>query len=405
MGADAPLHTNPESLRNALVDCLVKMGAIGSPAIERAFRTVPRHLFVPEAEITAAYADQPIFLRWEGKRPASSSSQPTMMAIMLEQLQLQLQLQPGMRVLEVGTGSGYNAAILSNLAVVDDHVVSVDIDCSLVEEARRNLTAAGFEAVEVACCDGSMGYNHRAPYDRIIVTADAREVSPHWVEQLADGGVLVAPLWFKGSSLSVALEKRGIGLRGLSVSPCTFIPLRWAQERSEGYYPVQGHPDQPPLMSIGLDWPDQIDLAKLAALLVSEKAENRDIGRSLDGQFYWQNFYSGLYLSLTTHPGVFTLMPLTEPAPFQSPGYGVFNADLGSAAILNDSFPEQAMVFGNDQAYLELLELLDRWDALGHPNVHRLKIHARSEAPESLPEGSWAISKQSDYTWVLSWDV
>ena len=401
MGAEAPRHTDPESLRNALVDNLVRKDAIGDPAVERAFRAVPRHLFVPKAEITAAYADRPVYLRWEGEQPASSSSQPTIMAIMLEQLRL----EPGMRVLEVGTGSGYNAAILSELTGDEGHIVSVDIDSSLVVEAKRNLSAAGFESVEVACGDGSMGYSQGAPYDRIIVTADARDVSPHWVEQLADGGVLVAPLWFKGPSLSVALEKRATGLRGLSASPCTFIPLRWARKRTEGYLPVQGHPGRPPLLSIGLDWPEQIDLAKLGALLGSGKVEFRDIGRSLDGQFYWQNSHSGLYLSLTTHPGVFMLMPMGENAPFRSPGYGVFAADLSSAAVLNDRFPEQAMVFGNGQAYAELLELLDQWDALGHPTVHRLKTHLLSETPESIPEGSWVIPKQSDYTWVLSWNA
>ena len=398
---EATQYTDPESLRNALVNTLVRTAAIGSPMVERAFRAVPRHLFLPEAELTAAYADRPVFLRWEGERPASSSSQPTIMAIMIEQLRL----EPGMRVLEVGTGSGYNAAILSELTGVDGHVVSVDIDCSLVVEAKRNLTVAGFEAVELARCDGSLGYSQGAPYDRIIVTADARDVSPHWVEQLTDAGVLVAPLWFKGFSLSVALEKQATELKGFSASPCTFIPLRWAQERTEGYFPVLGQADQAPPMSIGLDWPDQIDLAKLGALLGSGKSEFRDIGRSLDGQFYWQNLYSGLYLSLTTHPGVFPLMPAGEGAPFRSPGYGVFNADLSSAAILNDKFPEQALVFGDGQAYLELLELLDQWDALGHPAVDRLKIHALSGDPESIPQGSWIIPKRSDYTWILSWDI
>ena len=401
MDAKEPPYPDPESLRNALVDTLVQTGAIRSPAVERAFRAVPRHLFVPAAEITSAYADRPVFLRWEGGRPASSSSQPTIMAIMLEQLRL----EPGMRVMEVGTGSGYNAAILSEVTGIDGYVVSVDIDCSLVVEAGRNLTAAGFESVELACCDGSFGYSQRAPYDRIIVTADARDVSPHWVEQLADGGVLVAPLWFKGFSLSVALEKRATGLRGLSASPCTFIPLRWAQERTEGYFPLVAQPDRTLLMSIGLDWPDQIDLTKLGALLGSGRWEFRDVKRSLEGQFYWQSYNSGLYMSLTTHPGVFPLMPMGEGGPLQSPGYGVLDADLSSAAILNDRFPDQAMVFGNGQAYMELLELLDHWDVLGHPTVHQLKIDALSEPPDSILEGSWVIPKQSDYTWILSWDI
>ena len=283
--------------------------------------------------------------------------------------------------------------------------MSVDIDCSLIVEARRNLSVAGVDSVRVACCDGSVGYSPGAPYDRIIVTADARDVSPHWIDQLSDGGVLVAPLWFKGFSLSVALQKHATGLLGLSASPCSFIPLRWAQERAEAFYPIQGHPVRPPLMSIGLDWAEQIDLASLHALLGTMEGEFRDIGRSLDGQFYSQNFYSGLFLSLTTHPWVFALMPIGKEAPFQSPGYGVFTADLSSAAILKDGFPKQAMVFGNGRAYSELLELLDQWDALGHPTVHRLRIHALSDPPESIPQGSWIIPKRSRYTWLLSWSV
>ena len=115
MAAEARQYSDPDLLRNALVDTLVESGAIGNPATQRAFRSVPRHLFVPEAEIVDTYTDRPIFLRWEGGRPTSSSSQPTMMAIMIEQLQL----ETGMRMLEVGAGSGYNAAILSELTGVD----------------------------------------------------------------------------------------------------------------------------------------------------------------------------------------------------------------------------------------------------------------------------------------------
>ncbi len=310
-----------------------------------------------------------------------------------------------MQVLEIGTGSGYNAAILSELLEGDGHIVTVDIDSTLVDDARKNLSAAGCDGVEVVCWDGSRGFTDAAPYDRIIVTADARDVSSHWVDQLTDAGVLVAPLWFKGFSLSVALEKHATGLLGLSVSPCTFIPLRGAWQRSEGYYPIQGRSDQPPSMLIGLDWPEQLDLAKLHDLLASEEAELRDIGRSLEGQFISQNLLSGLFLSLTTHHGVFALMPTGQDAPFHTPGYGLIAADLNSAAILNDRFPNQALVYGNSAAYSELLELLNLWDGLSHPSVHDLKVRALYGSPMSIPDRSWVIPKQSNYTWLLSWDV
>ena len=309
-----------------------------------------------------------------------------------------------MRVLEIGSGSGYNAAIMSELLEGEGCIVTVDIDSTLVDDARKNLSAAGYDAVEVVCWDGSRGFSDAAPYDRIIVTADARDVSPYWVDQLADRGVLVAPLWFKGFGLSVALEKHATELAGLSASPCTFIPIRGAWQRSEGYHPIQGRSSQSSSMSIGLDWPEQMDLLELYELLSPDRAELRDVGRSLEGQFFSQNLFSGLFMSLTAHPGVFAIIPTGQDAPIHTLGYGLVAPDLSSAAILNDKFPNQALVYGNGSAHSELLELLDQWDGLGHPSIHALKVRALYECPKSIPSRSWIMPKHSKYTWLLSWD-
>ena len=401
MGAKPSIPDDAESLRNTLVNDLVRRGVITTQAVERAFRAVPRHLFVPRVDTSTAYSDQPIFLRWEGETPTSSSSQPTIMAIMAEQLRL----EPGMRVLEIGTGSGYNAAILAHLVEGDGHVVTIDIDSTLVDDARENLSAAGYGSVEVVCGDGSRGFNDEAPYDRIIVTANAHDVSSHWVDQLSYGGVLVAPLWFKGYSLSVALGKRAKELTGLSVSPCIFMPLRGDWQRTEGYYPIQGPSEQPLPMSIGLDWREQVDLAKLYNILASDKVELIDIGRSLEGHFISQNLLSGLFLFLTIHAGIFVFLPTGQDAPFQTPGYGLIDKDLNSAAILNDGFPSQALTYGTNSAHSELLEILNLWDGLGRPTLSDLKVQALLESPMSIPHRSWIIPKKSDYTWLLSWDI
>ena len=317
----------------------------------------------------------------------------------------QLRLEPGMSVLEIGSGSGYNAAILSELLEGEGKIVTVDIDSTLVDDARQHLSAAGYKAVEVVCCDGSTGYSDAAPYDRIIVTTGAHDVSSHWMDQLNDGGVLVAPLWFKGFSLSVALRKHAAGLLGLSVAPCIFIPMRGAWQRREGYCPIEGNSGQVQSMLIGLDWPEQIDLAKVGDLLGSGEGKLRDTGRSLAGQFITQNLLSGLFLSLTTHPGVFTLLPTDGHAPFHTPGYGLFTSDLESAAIINDKFPDQALVYGNGSAHSELLELLDHWDGLGHPSIRDLRVQVLHEKPTAVSDRSWIIPKQSEYTWLLSWDA
>lgn len=239
-------------LRNRLVEDLVSQGAITSKPVRQAFEEIPRHLFVPTVDITTAYSNQPIFIRWEEGIPISSSSQPTIMAHMMEQLGL----EPSSRVLEIGAGTGYNAALMAHVVGEAGSITTVDIDQDIVDEAAGNLSKAGYGHVKVICGDGFEGFPEGDPYDGISVTVGAYDVSPHWVDQLKEGGVMVVPLWFRGFCLSVALEKRDGELRGLSVTPCLFIPLRGAGQPTEGYFPVGDPPDEYMQMTIGLDRDD-----------------------------------------------------------------------------------------------------------------------------------------------------
>jgi protein-L-isoaspartate(D-aspartate) O-methyltransferase len=252
MPTEAGLQDQADHLRDVLVEDLVEQGAISSEAVRQAFENVPRHLFVPRVDVATAYSDQPIFIRWDQGTPISSSTQPTMMAIMIEQLGLEL----GSRVLEIGSGTGYNAAILAHIVGDNGSVITVDIDQDIVDEAAGNLSKTGYDNVKCICGDGFEGFSADQPYDRIIVTVGAYDVSPHWVDQLRDGGIMVVPLWFKGYRLSVALEKRDGELKGLSASLCTFIPIRGIWQRTEGYFPIGDPPNDSPQMAIALDWYD-----------------------------------------------------------------------------------------------------------------------------------------------------
>lgn len=396
MGPDT--QNRADHLRNALVANLVERGAIRSPAVRDAFATVPRNLFVPKSDIATAYADQPVFIRWDEETPISSSTQPTMMAIMIEQLCL----EPSNRVLEIGAGSGYNAAIMSHIVGDAGSVVTVDIYQDIVDEAAAHLSQMGYSDVEVVCSDGFEGVPTERPYDRIIVTVGAYDVSPHWVEQLKDGGILVVPLWFRGTNLSVALRKQGSELIGLSASPCTFIPIRGIWQRTEGYYPVGDPPDETLQMGIALDWDDAAYRRELGWVF-NQSAELREIRRSLQGQFYTQNIHTGLFVFLTAHPNVYNLYSASQSGPFQGAGYGLIDLDAMSAAVLSDRYPDQALVYGNDAAYGQLIELLKGWDELGRPMIHDLNICALHHAPDVLPEGAWMVTKRSAYTWVMSW--
>src|SRR5438093_1439548 len=154
-----------ETLHQAFVDQLKSKGVLAAQGIEAAFRAVPRHLFLPDVEPEKVYCDDAIITKYADGMVISSSSQPSLMAIMLEQLQL----EPGHRVLEIGAGTGYNAALMAHIVGNSGQVVTIDIDEELVASARRHLSAAGLSRVEVVRGDGALGCPDEAPYDRIIL--------------------------------------------------------------------------------------------------------------------------------------------------------------------------------------------------------------------------------------------
>src|SRR4051812_11972496 len=183
-------RTRSEELRGELVETLEGAGWIRSAAVRDALLETPRELFLPEhAErdgLEAVYRDEAIVTkRSRHGMPLSSSSQPAIMALMLEQLEL----AEGMRILEIGAGTGYNAALLARLVGPAGSVTTVDVDPELARGARRALRAAGRKA-RVVVGDGRHGFADRAPYDRIVVTASAEAIPRPWLDQLAGYGAL-----------------------------------------------------------------------------------------------------------------------------------------------------------------------------------------------------------------------
>ena len=223
--------------RTRLVDGLRDCGRLCSPAVEEAFRAVPRHLFLPGVPIARAYTDEAVAVQAVDGVTTSSASQPSMMAIMLAQLDL----RPGHRVLEIGAGTGYNAALMARLVGRQGRVVAVDIDAELVDGADRHLIAAGVSGVELVCGDGALGYPPGAPYDRIVLTVGSGVVRPEWIAQLAPGGRLLLPLALRGTQLSVALDLGDDGLlRSASVHRCAFVRLRGVGATAETGTVVDG---------------------------------------------------------------------------------------------------------------------------------------------------------------------
>lgn len=134
-----------------------------------------------------------------------------------------------MRVLEIGAGSGYNAALLASIVGESGHVVTVDLEDFLVEKARKQLGATGFRHVEVVCGDGAFGYAPGAPYDRIVATVGLPDVPPAWIEQLGLGGKIVTPLHLAGESGDhelVSLERHGDHLEGIGLASLQMVLFR-----------------------------------------------------------------------------------------------------------------------------------------------------------------------------------
>lgn len=205
-------------LRRALVARLKRRGHVRSVSVEAALKSVPRHLFTPWLDLSEAYSDRAV-ANPEGAPNVSTVSQPTAVALMLEAFQL----LPGMRVLEVGAGSGYHAALMAHIVGHQGQVVTLDLEASLIEKARANLAATGFGNVLVVHGDGARGYASAAPFDRIVATVGLWEVPGPWAEQLSPGGEIITPLHLGGDEsehVLVRLERRegyleGVGLGGL----------------------------------------------------------------------------------------------------------------------------------------------------------------------------------------------
>jgi len=198
---------------------------IHSARVLEAMQAVPRHLFVPAEWLRAAYADEPLPIG-EGQ----TISQPFMVAAMAEALSLEGEE----RVLEVGCGSGYQAAVLSRLA---REVIAVEMQAALAASARERLARLGYANVTVEDGDGSAGWPALAPYDAILVTAAAPEVPKPLIDQLAEGGRLVIPVGGSKHQELLRIVKREGRTIERSLYSCRFVPLLgrygWRQDTQD----------------------------------------------------------------------------------------------------------------------------------------------------------------------------
>jgi len=200
-----------------LVQQIAHMG-VENKEVLKAMDQVPRHLFVPPDSVDLAYANQPLPIGFD-----QTISQPVVVAYMTEALKL----KPTDKALEIGTGSGYQAAVLSLLA---KQVFSIEIVKPLGEAAKKRLADLGYRNVAVRIGDGYLGWPEKAPFDAIVVTAAAKQVPQPLIEQLALGGRLVMPVGEADQRL-LRITKTKSGLNREMLMPVVFVPMTGAVQK------------------------------------------------------------------------------------------------------------------------------------------------------------------------------
>jgi len=204
--------------RDQMVRTQIEARGVKDPTVLDSMRAVPRHLFVPESVRDGAYADSPLPIG-----DSQTISQPYIVALMTELLEV----GPGDSVLEIGTGSGYQAAVLAQMGV---EVYSIEIKPRLCQSAQETLAELGYERAHVRCGDGYGGWPEHAPFDGIIVTAAPERIPAPLLDQLATGSHMVIPVGAFYQELKV-ITRTEDGVDERSVIPVRFVPMTGEAER------------------------------------------------------------------------------------------------------------------------------------------------------------------------------
>lgn len=201
--------------RKCLVSTLKRQGRITLPEVEQAFLKVPREVFLPKTLKDRAYVDAPLEIGH-----GQTISAPHMVAIMCEALDI----HPHQTILEIGSGSGYHAAIVAHIVGSRGRVYTIERHTSLVNQAKENLKKAGVTNVVVEHGDGSEGLSQHAPYDRVYVTCASPNIPQPLLDQLVDGGKLLIPVGRIICTLK-RIEKKGTTITETDLGGCAFVPL------------------------------------------------------------------------------------------------------------------------------------------------------------------------------------
>ncbi len=356
---------------------LEKRGCFTSKWIKEALFKVPRHLFIDQyfgmkdgkdvievdkdhlsdEQLKAIYSDRGLMIREPPNH--SAASQPSLVLTMLEELKV----EKGNRVLEIGTGSGWNAALLA-FGVGDDRLVhSIDIQPDLIEAAKAHLSSAGFPGVQLMAGDGGQGWEEKTPLDRIIVTVGSPDIPPPWCEQLAEGGFLLIPFKMRGvGDPLLRLKKQDRRLSGGFVGWSGFMTLQGA------YWTDAEDPLWPP-------WNPFIDK------LLSEEPATISISEpiSIDCLFllYLRDVRFRILIDYERKIGF-------KPTMFDRESESIYVFDFEEPAIT---------VHGDKRAVDRLVFGLEEWNRMGRPKITDFRVRLLESEICRLETDGWLIKR------------
>ncbi|MEO5873731.1 MAG: methyltransferase, FxLD system [Streptosporangiaceae bacterium] len=400
--------TQADELRGALVDRIAArhdtLGLTMSAEIERALRTVPRHLFTGDASLEETYGDEAVVTKRDKRGISLSSvSAPWLQATMLGQLQV----QPGDRVLEIGSG-GYNAALIRELVGADGSVTTLDIDLFVTGRAEQYLADAGYTDVEVICQDAEFEIEPGRRFDKILVTVGAWDIPAAWTSQLAEGGRLVVPLRTMGATRSWALEREGEVWVSRSQLMCGFVAMQGAgASHGIGIPLLDGNQ-----VGLWLDEGQVIDEAALDGVLSTPRAEAwSGVTPGPNAPFSDQDLWLAARLDgfclMTAHQEALDSGIVDLPWRFGTPAfvdgatiaYRVKPRQIGEDPSLYE-FGAYAHGPDADRAAERLAEQIRAWDRAGRP-VPQLSVYPAGTPDAALPDG--LVLNKRHRCLVISW--
>ncbi|MCD6277375.1 protein-L-isoaspartate O-methyltransferase [candidate division WOR-3 bacterium] len=392
-----------EDLVRSIKERSERIGRKISPEIIDAFLKVPRHLFTPrvyeEGEngeviehildynnpdpeiLKKIYSDMPLAIIVKGKEVISTSSQPFVMAFMLEDAKI----KKGMKVLEIGTGSGYNAAIIAQIVGEPQKVITIEIKQEVAELARENLKRAGFEKVKVITGDGGAGYPEEAPYDSILATCSCPEIP--WMDQLAPKGTIAFPLITRGIETLVSLQEENGILKGSLTLFVRFL-------RFEGVYSAPEHFAR--------------EIRALQRLV--EKGEKRkEIMQELEEILLQgdENEKEKREKAIK-RAGFEFFLAITEPEALvyesgikgHERGYALWHKDkdLSKSGIVV-LFPDEIVLWGNKEIEKKISRRFEEWKNLGEPGLRDYEIaFYPNETIAPLSKNQWSVPRRRGTT-------